>query len=123
MGVEGHYPCASAGGQAPPGADALRRGRRLLPVGITIVIVRSGARMGIFEPRMSSWSCPHQVDEICRKVSGACCRPGMRGCVLFGKVTFQDGQAPYPVWPPGADRRERARAEAAIDDGEAPPGR
>ncbi|HYS82754.1 MAG TPA: hypothetical protein VEM76_18740 [Anaeromyxobacteraceae bacterium] len=58
--------------------------------------------------------CPHQVNEFCRKVGSAYCRPGMRGCVLFGKVTFQDGEVPYPVWPPGADPRERGRAEAQL---------
>ncbi len=72
---------------------------------------------------MSSWSCPHQVDDICRKVNGAYCRPGMRGCILFGKVIFQDGKIPYPVWPPGADPWERARAEAELGDGEDPDAR
>jgi hypothetical protein len=48
---------------------------------------------------MGSWSCPHQVSEICRKVDGAYCRPGMKGCVLVGKVTFEDGRIPAPVWP------------------------
>ncbi len=67
---------------------------------------------------MSSWSCPHQVNDLCRKVKGAYCRPGMRGCILAGRVTFQDGVVPYPVWPPGADPRERADAEAALGDGE-----
>ena len=71
---------------------------------------------------MSSWSCPHQVDDRCRKVGGAFCRPGMRGCVLVGRVTFQDGVVPHPVWPPGADPRERAAAEAALAaDPDAPP--
>jgi hypothetical protein len=42
----------------------------------------------------------------------------MRGCVLAGKVTFQDDVVPYPVWPPGADPRERAQAEAELDAGE-----
>jgi hypothetical protein len=36
------------------------------------------------------------------KVAGAYCRPGMKGCILVGKVTFQDGVIPAPVWPPGA---------------------
>ena len=66
------------------------------------------------EDRMSSWSCPHQVNDICLKVKGACCRPGMRGCVISGKVAFQDGVVPYPVWPPGADPQERAQAEAEL---------
>jgi hypothetical protein len=63
---------------------------------------------------VSSWSCPHQVDDLCRKVTGAYCRPGMRGCVLAGKVAFQDGVVPHPVWPAGADPRDRAEAEAAL---------
>lgn len=37
---------------------------------------------------MSSWTCPHDVDGICQKVRGAKCDPGMKGCVLFGKVRF-----------------------------------
>ena len=69
---------------------------------------------------MSSWSCPHQVGDLCRKVKGAYCRPGMRGCVLVGQVTFQDGVVPWPVWPQGADPRERAEAEAALRDPAAP---
>jgi hypothetical protein len=64
---------------------------------------------------MSSWSCPHQVDDICREVKGAYCRPGMRGCVVAGRVTFQDGKVPHPVWPEGADPRERAEAEAKLE--------
>lgn len=52
---------------------------------------------------MSSWSCPHEVSGICRKVDGAYCRPGMRGCVLAGKVTFPDGELPRPVWPSADD--------------------
>ena len=51
---------------------------------------------------MSSWSCSHEVSGICRKVNGAYCRPGMKGCVLVGKVKFQDGVVPAPVWPEGA---------------------
>ncbi len=47
---------------------------------------------------MSSWSCRHEVNGECMKVAGAYCRPGMRGCVLVGKVTFQDGVIPAPVW-------------------------
>jgi hypothetical protein len=48
---------------------------------------------------VSSWSCPHELDGICKKVAGAYCRPGMKGCVLAGKVTFPDGELPAPVWP------------------------
>jgi hypothetical protein len=42
----------------------------------------------------------------------------MRGCVLAGKVTFEDGVVPWPVWPKGANPRERAEAEAALRDSE-----
>jgi hypothetical protein len=37
---------------------------------------------------MSSWSCPHDLNGICQRVQGAVCDPGMRGCVLHGKVRF-----------------------------------
>lgn len=50
---------------------------------------------------MSAWGCPHEVDGLCEKLSGACCRPGMKGCVLAGKVEFPDGKIPAPVWPRG----------------------
>lgn len=48
-----------------------------------------------------SWGCPHEVDGICQKVNGAYCKPGMRGCVLAGKVEFEEGKPPLPRWPPG----------------------
>jgi hypothetical protein len=37
---------------------------------------------------MSSWSCPHDLNGVCQLVQGAACDPGMRGCVLHGKVRF-----------------------------------
>lgn len=52
----------------------------------------------------------------CKKVDGAYCRPGMKGCVLLGKVKFQDGKVPAPVWPPEA-------APAPGASGEDPDGR
>jgi len=48
---------------------------------------------------LSSWNCRYESDGICRKVDGAFCRPGMKGCILVGKVVFQDGVVPSPVWP------------------------
>jgi len=37
---------------------------------------------------MSSWSCPHQTtDYFCQRVKKTC-EPGMKGCVLRGKVHF-----------------------------------
>jgi hypothetical protein len=50
---------------------------------------------------VSSWSCPHEVNGLCDKVSLAYCRPGMRGCVLAGKVEFPDRKIPAPEWPDG----------------------
>jgi hypothetical protein len=63
---------------------------------------------------MSSWSCPHEAEGICRRVSGAQCRPGMKGCVLCGKVVFEDGRIPDPIWPgaPAAPRREPPGGDA-----------
>ena len=59
---------------------------------------------------MSSWSCPHEVNGLCNKVAGAFCRPGMKGCILAGKVQFADGEVPEPRWPPGKARGRRAKA-------------
>lgn len=63
---------------------------------------------------MSSWSCPHEVNGICNKVAGAYCRPGMKGCILVGKVQFEDGLVPGPRWPPG--RGPAGRRSAADDE-------
>jgi len=63
---------------------------------------------------MSSWSCSNEANGICKKVAGAYCRPGMKGCVLAGKVVFQDGIVPAPAWPPGA---ERGQAPGDEEDG------
>jgi hypothetical protein len=60
---------------------------------------------------MSSWSCQHELQGICHRVDGAYCRPGMKGCVLTGKVSFQDGQVPAPVWPPGHPRSAAGAAQ------------
>jgi hypothetical protein len=54
---------------------------------------------------VSSWSCRYELAGLCAKVDGAYCRPGMKGCILVGKVTFQDGVVPSPVWPPGKGPR------------------
>ena len=45
------------------------------------------------------WGCPHEIDGLCQRVNGAICEPGMRGCVIDGKVTFPDGRAHLPRWP------------------------
>ena len=38
----------------------------------------------------SCWDCPHKEDGKCRLVKNLPCDPGMKGCVLFGRVTFAD---------------------------------
>jgi hypothetical protein len=60
---------------------------------------------------LSSWSCRYEADGLCRKLDGAFCRPGMKGCILVGKVTFQDGVVPSPVWPAG-DREASGESQA-----------
>jgi hypothetical protein len=52
------------------------------------------------------------VNGICHKVAGACCRPGMKGCILVGKVQFEDGRVPEPCWPSG---KEPVRRPSAAD--------
>lgn len=53
---------------------------------------------------MSGWGCPHEVDGLCQRVNGALCEPGMRGCVIDGKVSFPDGRPHLPRWPPASRR-------------------
>ena len=55
---------------------------------------------------MSGWSCKFEVNGICERVDGAYCRPGMKGCILHGQVTFHDGIVPSPSWPPGHARNQ-----------------
>jgi hypothetical protein len=64
---------------------------------------------------MSGWSCPYDLDGVCQRVQGAVCDPGMRGCVLHGKVVFasEDKNAPRkpvkaPEKKPDPARREPA---------------
>jgi hypothetical protein len=70
---------------------------------------------------MGSWGCPHEVDGLCRRVNGAYCVPGMRGCVLHGKVVFPDGAERLPHWPErdGSPRPRHGPAETppSEDDG------
>ena len=37
---------------------------------------------------MSGWGCPQEVEAQCRRVPGRACDPGMKGCVLHGRVAF-----------------------------------
>jgi len=71
---------------------------------------------------VSSWSCRYELRGLCTKLDGAYCRPGMKGCILVGKVVFQDGVVPAPQWPPGtgpaATRRRRPDPAPADDTGD-----
>lgn len=58
---------------------------------------------------MSSWSCPHDLNGVCQLVQGAACDPGMRGCVLHGKVRFASEAKNSPRKPV---RAESAKAPA-----------
>lgn len=51
---------------------------------------------------MGGWGCPHEVDGKCNRVPGRDCDPGMKGCVLFGRVTSSDPQKSRP----GQKRRD-----------------
>lgn len=64
---------------------------------------------------MSGWSCPHQTgDYYCQRVKTDCV-PGMKGCVLRGKVRFavEEEFIPSPRQeqelkkvPPGQTRKD-----------------
>lgn len=48
---------------------------------------------------MSAWACPHDANGVCQRVAGAICAPGMRGCVLEGRVRFADPAMNLPRKP------------------------
>lgn len=60
---------------------------------------------------MSSWSCPHDDNGVCMRVSGAVCDPGMRGCVLHGKYVFANQDPNAPRKPVPAPKQEEKAAE------------
>ena len=51
----------------------------------------------------AAWSCPHDLDGVCQQVRGARCSPGMRGCVLEGKVRFANPDMNLPRKPVKAE--------------------
>jgi hypothetical protein len=62
---------------------------------------------------MSAWSCPHDLDGVCQRVQGAVCDPGMRGCVLHGKVVFAQDDMNLPRKPVVASKPAKAAAKPA----------
>ncbi len=65
---------------------------------------------------MSGWSCPHEIEGRCERVRGAYCRPGMRGCILAGRVEFPDGVIPKPEWPSKTERRRAGDPDEPPDE-------
>ncbi len=47
------------------------------------------------------WSCPHLEGKMCLKVKNHLCVPGMKGCVLRGKVTLLDQEPSSGSHPRG----------------------
>jgi hypothetical protein len=59
------------------------------------------------------WSCPHEVNDLCSKVNGLPCDPGMKGCELYGRYAFFDGSKNERL------KQKQARTPLATpDDGE-----
>ncbi len=44
---------------------------------------------------MSGWGCRYQYEDQCLRLRKEC-KPGMPGCVLYGKVVFIDDVKPRP---------------------------
>lgn len=65
---------------------------------------------------MGSWGCPHEVNGVCLHVKSVPCDPGMKGCVLYGRVTFSN---------PAKNPRPRSvagnQAESLPPTGQIPP--
>lgn len=59
---------------------------------------------------MAGWGCVHEVNEICTRVAGRPCDPGMKGCVLAGRFRFSNEDKNRPP------RRPRPAAEDDTPD-------
>lgn len=53
------------------------------------------------------WGCPHELDGLCSKVHNLPCDPGMKGCELYGRYAFFDGDKNARL------REKQARAKNA----------
>ena len=62
---------------------------------------------------MGGWGCPHEVDGQCRRVPGRECDPGMKGCVLHGKVAFSKDSKNSPR----IRRRQAGRGQGSDNGG------
>lgn len=68
-----------------------------------------------------AWSCPHEADDICTRVGGRPCQPGMRGCLLHRRYVIFDGDALYPTPARAPEKKDgspdscdQAEAEAEL---------
>ena len=59
-----------------------------------------------------AWGCPHDLNGICQRVQGAVCAPGMRGCVMEGKVRFANEAMNLPRKPVKAEPPEPEKTPA-----------
>ena len=59
---------------------------------------------------MGGWGCPHEVNGECNRVPGRDCDPGMKGCILFGRVTSssdpEKNRSRRPTRDPQGRRRQ-----------------
>lgn len=55
---------------------------------------------------MGGWSCPHEIDGVCQRINRNPCDPGMKGCVLSGRVVFSNPAKNRPVRPAGPKTAE-----------------
>lgn len=60
---------------------------------------------------MGSWGCPHDLNGICQNVNERDCDPGMKGCVLYGRVIFSN-----PAKNPPAKSAAQIKAESPQPD-------
>ena len=58
------------------------------------------------------WSCPHEANGLCSKVSDLRCDPGMKGCTLYGRYAFFDDSKNERL------KQKQARAPADKPDGD-----
>jgi hypothetical protein len=70
-------------------------------------------KMSYILSTMSGWGCRYQLDEKCRRLRKEC-KPGMPGCVLYGKVLFISDVPSAPVKkPPLPKAHKRTKRRSA----------
>jgi hypothetical protein len=59
---------------------------------------------------MSGWGCPHEINGTCDRLGGRTCDPGMKGCILYGRFRFSNGDKNRPPRKP--PQRDDAKSDA-----------